>query len=311
MRRSRLPRGRAALAAVLPIAVLSTTTALAEPSPTESEARIYASAQSVAFGDRMTLRGSFPGTSETPVEIRHRAKGAAWRTVARTRTGARGHYAVRVTPRATGLWRAELASQTAPGVAAAAGPDAGTGTERVSVRSRTRANVKRRHALVGRMVKVRGKVTPAGAERRVVVRIGEAKETTTAGRDGRFAIAWKAKRTGSHPVHVRARTNRLATGSRDRAGRVTAYRQAAASWYGPGLYGNPMACGGTLTPSTLGVAHRSMRCGTKVRLRYGNRTVKVPVVDRGPFAGGREFDLTSATKQKLGFPDVGTVLTSK
>ncbi len=72
-----------------------------------------------------------------------------------------------------------------------------------------------------------------------------------------------------------------------------------------------MACGGVLTPGTLGVAHKSMPCGTKLTLRYGGRSVTVRVVDRGPFAGNREFDLTSATKQRLGFPDVGTVLTSR
>ena len=49
----------------------------------------------------------------------------------------------------------------------------------------------------------------------------------------------------------------------------------------------------------------------ELTLRYGGRSVDVRVVDRGPFAGNREFDLTSATKQRLGFADVGTVLTSR
>jgi rare lipoprotein A (peptidoglycan hydrolase) len=54
-----------------------------------------------------------------------------------------------------------------------------------------------------------------------------------------------------------------------------------------------------------------MPCGTKLRLRYGNREITARVIDRGPYVGSREFDLTSATKQALGFPDLGTVLTSK
>src|SRR4051794_8472099 len=41
---------------------------------------------------------------------------------------------------------------------------------------------------------------------------------------------------------------------------------AVASWYGPGLYGNHLACGGTLTPGTFGVAHKALACGTKIRL---------------------------------------------
>ncbi len=160
-------------------------------------------------------------------------------------------------------------------------------------------------------MKVRGEVSPAGAGRRVVVRIGGDRELTKAGRDGRFSLAWEAPGTGTYPVAVKARSNRLATGSRDSAGRITVYRRAAASWYGPGLYGNNTACGGTLTPSTLGVAHKALPCGTKLRLRYGKRSVAVRVIDRGPYAGDREFDLTQATKERLGFPDTGTVLSSK
>src|SRR4051812_44608736 len=41
---------------------------------------------------------------------------------------------------------------------------------------------------------------------------------------------------------------------------------AVASWYGPGLYGGHLACGGTLTPQTAGVANKTLGCGTKVRL---------------------------------------------
>jgi rare lipoprotein A len=88
------------------------------------------------------------------------------------------------------------------------------------------------------------------------------------------------------------------------------YRRASASWYGPGLYGRKLACGGTLTAGTLGVAHRSVPCGTKVTLRYRGRTVRVPVIDRGPFVAGREFDLTAATKAKLRFGSTGTVMTT-
>jgi rare lipoprotein A (peptidoglycan hydrolase) len=72
-----------------------------------------------------------------------------------------------------------------------------------------------------------------------------------------------------------------------------------------------MACGGTLGPSTLGVAHKTLPCGTKLRLRYGSRTVAVRVIDRGPYVGGREFDLTAATKAALGFGSTGTVLSSR
>jgi rare lipoprotein A (peptidoglycan hydrolase) len=78
------------------------------------------------------------------------------------------------------------------------------------------------------------------------------------------------------------------------------YRPVTATWYGPGLYGNRMACGSKLTHHTLGVAHKSLPCGTKVALRYRGRTVVVPVIDRGPYSRGVEYDLTSATAHSLG-----------
>src|SRR3712207_9322983 len=64
-------------------------------------------------------------------------------------------------------------------------------------------------------------------------------------------------------------------------GRVNVYRVALASWYGPGLYGNRTGCGGRLTYGKLGVAHKSLPCGTKVTFRHRGRSVRVPVIDRG------------------------------
>jgi rare lipoprotein A (peptidoglycan hydrolase) len=82
--------------------------------------------------------------------------------------------------------------------------------------------------------------------------------------------------------------------------RTADYSAARATWYGPGLYGNKMACGQTLTHRTLGVAHKRLPCGTKVALRFRGRTIVVPVVDRGPYSHGIEYDLTAATAAKLG-----------
>ena len=49
------------------------------------------------------------------------------------------------------------------------------------------------------------------------------------------------------------------------------------------------------------MAHKSLPCGTKVTIRYHGRSVTVPVIDRGPYAGNREWDLTAATKSRIGF----------
>ena len=76
---------------------------------------------------------------------------------------------------------------------------------------------------------------------------------------------------------------------------------AIASWYGPGLYGNHLGCGGTLYRSTFGIAHKSLLCGTRVRICYRRCTI-ARVIDRGPYIYGRTFDLTFPVKQAVGAP---------
>lgn len=80
-----------------------------------------------------------------------------------------------------------------------------------------------------------------------------------------------------------------------------------ASFYGAPLFGNGVACGGILHPWTLGVANKTLPCGTKVLFQYGSRAIEVKVIDRGPYIAGREWDLTAATAVALHFPGLGPV----
>jgi len=82
-------------------------------------------------------------------------------------------------------------------------------------------------------------------------------------------------------------------------------RPAKASFYGPGFFGRQTACGQTLTPDVMGVAHRRLPCGTLVLIMYRGREVTVPVIDRGPFNGTYDWDLTQATADALGFQTGG------
>jgi rare lipoprotein A len=169
----------------------------------------------------------------------------------------------------------------------------------------------RRHVMVGDSVVIHGRVEPAES-RQVLVKIGGRKVKAVRSQDdGRFSVRWRAPRAGVFEAKAVAAGGAVARTARPRGTRVNVYRSAAASYYGPGLYGNGTACGKTLTPSTLGVAHRTLPCGARVTLRHRGRTVTVPVIDRGPFSGSREFDLTAATKAKLGFGSTGTVLTTR
>ena len=82
-------------------------------------------------------------------------------------------------------------------------------------------------------------------------------------------------------------------------------QQAGATWYGPGLYGRHTACGQTLRPGTLGVAHRSLPCGTAVKFFFHGRRLVTRVIDRGPYSKGNSWDLTSAAAEALGFASTG------
>jgi rare lipoprotein A len=322
--RFRVRRRRVRALALVPLAVL--TTAITVPSshaasaqPLAGEgARISASDHLIRVGKRVVLRGAFEGAANARVQIQRRIPGAGrWRNATRTHTGPRGRFRVRLAPRRTLRWRALL---LAPATASGAGeessldPDAAhlrsAGATRIRVRSRTRARVIRRHVVAGERTRIAGRVLPGG-RRKVTLRAAGSSVTVRTGPRGRFSARLPVGRTGVHRVRARAAGNRRALGNRARAGRVTAYRPVGASYYGPGFYGGRTACGHTLTPSTVGTAHRTLPCGTRVRIRYRGRTVTVRVIDRGPFIAGRELDLTYATKRQLGFGSTGTVLMSR
>ncbi|MFN8163948.1 MAG: septal ring lytic transglycosylase RlpA family protein [Solirubrobacterales bacterium] len=84
-------------------------------------------------------------------------------------------------------------------------------------------------------------------------------------------------------------------------------RSAGASWYGPGLWGRTTACGQTLRPHTLGVAHKTLPCGTTVKFVYHGHALITQVIDRGPYVKGRSWDFTAAASEALGFEGVGRV----
>jgi hypothetical protein len=174
-----------------------------------------------------------------------------------------------------------------------------------------------RHLLGVKPVRVRGTLAPVPKAGKVSLQVRTRRggwrsvdrARTRAG--GRFRLAWRPRSVGSYRLRVRFAGDPATAGAARVLPRVHVYRPGAASWYGPGLYGNGMACGGTLTASVVGVAHRSLRCGTRVRLRYRGRSVVARVVDRGPYTAGREWDLTAGTKRRLGFGSTGTVWSNK
>jgi rare lipoprotein A len=217
----------------------------------------------------------------------------------------RPHLNVRARHAATALGALCLATMAIvlPGTARSDDTNAARGAVAADIApGKSRLNV-----LAGRQASVRGRVLSGAAGRPVLLqrRSGERwatidRATTRAG--GTFGFTFRPQRTGSARLRVRVDT------ARREIGRLNVYRRAAVSWYGPGLYGQKLSCGGRLSPGTLGVAHKTLPCGTRVTLRKGYRVIRVRVVDRGPYVGGREFDLTSATRAKLHFGGVGSLL---
>jgi rare lipoprotein A (peptidoglycan hydrolase) len=91
----------------------------------------------------------------------------------------------------------------------------------------------------------------------------------------------------------------------------TVHPTGIATWFGPGFYGKKTACGQTLTPSVVGVANRTLPCGTLVKVAYRGRTATVPVLDRGPYSHiGADWDLTAGAAHVLGITETVRIKTS-
>lgn len=297
-----------ALAAFLTIAA----PAVAVTAPTVVEAAAAAPTMTVsaaggtgkvAYGKRVRFAGAVPSSAAGEgVRLEYAPNGTRWRSVAQGKTAANGSYSLSVRVKRSGLYRAVGGS----------GPSAARKLE-VGAHFRARGT---RHVLSGRKVRVRGRLKPGMSGRRVSVqravhgRWKTVDRTRTRG-GGRFKAAFHPKKVGSYRLRVRFRGDGTNAATTRKLRRAYVYRAGQASFYGPGLYGGHLACGGTLTPSKVGVASKRLPCGTKVKFHYHGRSVTAPVIDRGPYAAGREWDLTTATKNKLGFGSTGTVWSTK
>jgi len=203
-----------------------------------------------------------------------------------------------------------LAYTCAAAVPAAAPADETQGTPTATA-SEVAVSKRKLNVRAGRRAIVRGRIQPAGST--VALQISRKGRWITLDRDRTDAAgAYVLRDRVQRPQSVRVRVNVIdgPVGSR-RLGRLNVYRSAYASWYGPGLYGGHLSCGGTLDAGDLGVAHKTLPCGSKVTLRHRDRVIRVPVIDRGPYVGGREYDLTEATAQRLGFDGHGAIQSTK
>ena len=298
-----------------------TTLALAEATPASEALPIprppVVRDATLRLGQRADVSGRFEASDAgRHVALQYAPRGRRWRPIADAVVEAGGRYRFRVRLKRSGAVRIALTPALEAGAQSVASAES-TSTSRqrrVVVAGRLVVRHRGRDVHTGEAVHVRGTLLPRTRGRRVVVEAGAngrwhpvAHARTRA--NGHFDARVVTEVPGTQRLRVRFEGDRRNAGTRARAGTLQAFRPGLASWYA--LYGSRTACGQTLTAGTLGVAHKTLPCGTMVTFRYGSREVTVPVIDRGPYAGGREWDLTGATAHALGFGGVGVVWSTR
>jgi rare lipoprotein A len=273
----------------------------------------------VHLGAPVRVTGQLPSSDAgTTVELESaRSPRGPWSRLTTARVRPDGDYTLGAAPRHSAALRAvSLTGATATTVGASApaarsapskaGRPAVSRVAEVQVKASMHLTRRSRGVIAGHDVSVAGRLLPGRGGRTVAVQRwqGHAWRAIADGRTGRrggFAVRFRPAldtHGAMRVVFTGDRANGRATAG---AGMLAVYEPVVASWYEDG---GTTACG---FHATYGVANRSLPCGTRVRLRHGGHTVTATVDDRGPYVGGRDYDLDQSTAGALGFSGVGTI----
>ena len=314
-RRGRLGVGALMIAVPASAAALVASQAFASAAPVLRQ--IHPQSRHIAYGHDVVVTGVAPASDAGhTVVLEFAPRGAtAWSQLASTTVGSTGALRLAGRLEQSGIVRVVDTSSDSltPFVAwgSTGGSAAATSTPvPVDVAARVRVPTRSVDALAGQAVQVRGRLLPAARGRKVALQALQSGSwhtlaTARTGSAGRFVLRYVPGSAGRQPIRVRFAGDRLNGRSTAPAGQMTVFRGAIASWYNDG--GNT-ACG---FHAGDGVANRTLPCGTKVVFRYGGRTVTATVDDRGPYVGGRDWDLNQNTAAALGFGGVGQVWSSQ
>jgi rare lipoprotein A len=314
----------AAAVLVVPASAFALTTATgatgsADASPT-APLPVRVTPRHVSLGDTIEVAGEAPtvGTGGKVVLEARFGRQSSWQRLSTTFVSRRGTFAFHAHPRHSGVLRAVAAgdqmASTAPAdpraIPAQSSSHADVVARRVTsfkVAAEVQTTRRQHDVIAGDPVRVAGRLLPGGAGRTVALQGHSAAgwrtlaHARTGGRGG-FAVRYIPGATGlGRRLRVLFTGDRGNTRSVNAAGAMTVYQESLASWYQDG---GSTACG---FHAGLGVANRTLPCGTKVRFRHAGHTVTATVDDRGPYVGGREWDLNQNTAGALGFDGVGTV----
>lgn len=252
-----------------------------------------------------TVRGHLKkGTAGAEVTLERRLPGATWNALQTRAVGNDLKVRFRLNDLgSTARYRLVYADEVS-------GTSTISNVEQIRVESKLSFKAAPDDAYAGNRISLRGSLFPKVSGRRVVVQqFNDGKWRTIARprvREGRFSAKFRPQETDRRR-NLRAwfKGDGTSLGAK-RTDSLRVYRRDLATWYGPGFYGNTTACGRTLGYSTLGVAHRTLPCGTKVAIMYRGRTVTVQVIDRGPYARSN-WDLTRETAERLRFSGTDSI----
>jgi hypothetical protein len=299
----------------VPMSAAALVAGQALAAPAQQALRITPRSVRIPYGHDVVVRGAAPSDAGHTVVLEFAPRGAAaWRRLSSATVAGDGTFRLvgalaqsgrlRALDTSTGAQTPLLARASNGAVAATSAPVP------VEVAARVRVRPRPVSVLGGQAVLVRGRLLPGVAGRKVSLQGGQNGrwQTLTSTRTraaGRFVLRYVANLARQEPVRVTFAGDHLNGRSTASVGQMTVYREAGASWYNDG--GNT-ACG---FHADYGVANRTLPCGTKVSLRYNGRSVTATVDDRGPYVGGRDWDLNQNTASALGFGGVGTVWSSQ
>jgi rare lipoprotein A len=100
----------------------------------------------------------------------------------------------------------------------------------------------------------------------------------------------------------------VARGERQASASGAHLQKGRAAFYSQTFDGHKTACGGTYSATEMTIAHRTLPCGTKVRITNmkNGKSVEATVNDRGPASHQRIVDVSRAVAEQLDFVKQGT-----
>lgn len=339
LRRSRVAVGALMIGIPASAGLATAGQALAQTiaAPSDAALSTQVKARRIAYNHWVVLNGSAPASEvghELELQFHPAGSSGEWTTVGSgtVTSGGRFHLAARLkrsglvrvvdpsagtapsgstTTSTTSTTTSSAGAATTGGVAAtpAAGPASSGPTHAITVAARLSVQAGPVNDLGGQPVDIRGRLLPGLAGRKVSLQSPAGARwqtlvTARTGPGGYFDLHYVPSGAGSVRLRVRFGGDRANASASAPAGSLTAFHPSVASWYDDA---GSTACG---FHAYYGVANRTLPCGTQVTFFSGGRTVTATVDDRGPYVGGRDWDLNQNTARALGFDGVGTVWSS-